>query len=58
MKKNVATAREVVRRTAGVVAHPRGCPCKDAARGAVMTDPAALSPETRARLDLIIGRYL
>jgi 5'-methylthioadenosine phosphorylase len=58
MRKNVATAREVVRRTVEKVAHPRGCACKDAARGALMTDPAALSAEARARLALIIGRYL
>jgi 5'-methylthioadenosine phosphorylase len=58
MKKNVATAREVVRRTAAAVAHPRDCLCASAARGALMTDPAALTPEVRARLELIVGRYL
>ncbi len=58
MKKNVATAREVVRRTVEKIVHPRTCGCKDAARGALMTDPASLSPEARARLALIIGRYL
>ena len=58
LRKNVATARDVVRRTAQAVAGPRACLCAGAAGGALMTDPAALSPETRARLELIIGRYL
>jgi 5'-methylthioadenosine phosphorylase len=58
MRKNIAIAREVVRRAATAVKHPRGCPCASAARGALMTDPAALSPEARARLELIVGRYL
>jgi 5'-methylthioadenosine phosphorylase len=58
MRRNVATARDVVRRAAGLVAPERSCGCASAARGALMTDPAAIPPATRARLELIIGRYL
>jgi len=58
LKKNVALAREVVRRTVLAVSGARECACASAARGALMTDPAAIPPETRARLDLIVGRYL
>ena len=58
LKKNVALAREVVRRTVLAVNGARECACASAARGALMTDPAAIPPETRARLDLIVGRYL
>ncbi len=55
MRRNVATAREVVRRAVQAVNGARTCPCATAARGALISDPAELSPETRARLELIIG---
>jgi 5'-methylthioadenosine phosphorylase len=58
MRKNVATARDVVRRAAQAIDAERPCVCASAARGALMTDPAALTPEVRERLALIIGRYL
>jgi 5'-methylthioadenosine phosphorylase len=58
MRANVARARDLVGKTVDLVRPPRSCPCATAARGALMTDPALLTPETRARLQLIIGRYL
>jgi 5'-methylthioadenosine phosphorylase len=58
MKKNVALARDVVRRAAALAQPPRACACPSAARGALMTHPESLSPEARRRLDLIVGRYL
>jgi 5'-methylthioadenosine phosphorylase len=58
MQKNVSAAREAIRRTASVLPIERTCACASAARGAVMTDPARISPETRSRLKHILGRYL
>jgi 5'-methylthioadenosine phosphorylase len=58
MRQNVAAARALIRKTVPAVAPPRTCPCAQAARGALMTDPARLTPEARARLDLIVGRHL
>ncbi len=58
MRANVARARELLRRVVERIAPPRACPCASAARGALMTDPALLTAEARARLELIIGKYL
>jgi 5'-methylthioadenosine phosphorylase len=54
----VATARDLIRRAAAAIVPPRACPCAEAARFALMTDRASLSPEARHRLELIVGRYL
>jgi 5'-methylthioadenosine phosphorylase len=58
MKENVAKAREVIRHAAATIAPPRACPCADAARHAIMTDPAAIPAETKQRLAIILGKYL
>ncbi len=57
MRRNVATARDVVRRAAALIAPDRTCPCATATRGAIMTDPAAIPEETRRKLELFIGRH-
>ena len=56
--RNVACARDTVRRLAATVAHPRACACASAAAHALMTDRAALSREAKARLAAILGKYL
>jgi 5'-methylthioadenosine phosphorylase len=58
MRANVARAREVIRRAVARIAPPRSCPCASAARGALMTDPTLIPSEARARLELIVGKYL
>ena len=58
LRRNVATARDVVRRAVDLARHPRSCPCPEAARGALMTDLGHLTPEARRRLDRIVGKYL
>jgi len=56
--KNVATARDVLRRLIPQVG-AKPCPtgCGDALRSAVITSPAAFPPQTRERLDALLGRY-
>ncbi len=56
--RNVATARDTIRRVASLIAHPRDCLCQVAAQNALITDKAALAPDARRRLDLILGKYL
>lgn len=34
------------------------CDCATALAGAIVTDPAVIPPETRRKLDLIVGKYL
>ena len=58
LRRNVDTARDIVRRAVDLVRPPRDGLCPNAARGALMTDPAQVTPEARKRLAGIIGKYL
>jgi 5'-methylthioadenosine phosphorylase len=55
--RNVATAKDVLRRVIPAVATTRSCPCPDLLRNAVITQPAAFPLPTRRRLDLLLGKY-
>lgn len=55
--KNVATARDVLRRVVPLIAPPRTCACPELLRNAVITAPRAFPRATRKRLDLLIGKY-
>jgi 5'-methylthioadenosine phosphorylase len=55
--RNVATAKDVLRRVIPTVGPPRSCPCPDLLRNAVITAPAAFPIATRRRLELLIGKY-
>jgi 5'-methylthioadenosine phosphorylase len=58
MGRNVAHARETVRRLVPRIDPVRSCPCKDALRYAILTAPERVPPEARDRLGLLVGRYL
>jgi 5'-methylthioadenosine phosphorylase len=55
--RNVATAKDVLRRLIPDVAGPRTCGCPDLLRNAVITPPAKFPPGTRRRLDLLLSKY-
>jgi 5'-methylthioadenosine phosphorylase len=55
--RNVATAREVLRRAIPVIGPQRPCACPTLLKSAVITNPAVFPPRTRQRLDLLIGKY-
>jgi 5'-methylthioadenosine phosphorylase len=55
--KNVATARDVLRRVIPALTGPRTCACPTLLQNAVITSPAAFPHATRRRLDLLIGKY-
>jgi 5'-methylthioadenosine phosphorylase len=57
LMKNVATAKEVLRRVIPSV--PVSCAqgCSDALKSAIITDPKAVAPKIRKRLDFLLGRY-
>jgi 5'-methylthioadenosine phosphorylase len=55
--KNVATAKDVIRRVVPEIAPPRTCACPHALKNAVITSADAFPPSTRKRLDLLIGKY-
>jgi 5'-methylthioadenosine phosphorylase len=60
LRRNIDNAKALVREA--VVALPEGsgaaCGCGDALRGAIVTDPAFVSRETKDRLRPLIGKYL
>jgi 5'-methylthioadenosine phosphorylase len=57
LMKNVATAKEVLRRVISRI--PASCRqgCPDALKNAVITDPRAFPPALRKRLDFLLGKY-
>jgi len=58
LRRNVATARAIIREAAGRIPQERRCACPRAAENAILTDRAAIPAETRRRLELLFGRYL
>jgi 5'-methylthioadenosine phosphorylase len=55
--RNVATAKDVLRRVIPTVSASRTCPCPDLLRDAVITQPSAFPIATRRRLELLVGKY-
>ena len=55
--RNVATAKDVLRRVIPAITGPRTCACPTLLQNAVLTSPAAFPHATRRRLDLLIGKY-
>jgi 5'-methylthioadenosine phosphorylase len=55
MRRNVAAAGEVLARLVPQLDGGAGCPCQHALDGAVMTDPAVITAEVRARVGLLLG---
>jgi 5'-methylthioadenosine phosphorylase len=57
LMKNVATAKDVLRRLIPSLDTSRACECPSLLKDAVITSPAAFPLATRRRLDLLIGKY-
>jgi 5'-methylthioadenosine phosphorylase len=55
--KNVATAKDVIRRVVPAVGPPRSCGCGELLQSAVITSPAAFPLGTRRRLALLLDKY-
>lgn len=58
IRQNVAMAKNVIRQAVGNISGERRCPCGEALKFAVISDPKVIPVETRENLDLLIGRYL
>lgn len=58
MHRNLEIAQQAVAHAVEHLDPSRQCACHAALDNAIMTDPAAISPETRARLQPIVGRLL
>ena len=55
--KNVATAKDVLRRVIPAIAPPRDCECPSLLESAVITSPKAFPPATRKTLALFLDKY-
>jgi len=58
LRRNAASAKEIIRNMVGRIPEERTCPCGDALSDAVATPKEAIAPDVRQRLDLILGRYI
>ncbi len=58
MHKNVGNARALVRAATALLPKDRTCACSSALKYAIMTDKKRIEPDARAKLDLLIGKYL
>ena len=58
MRQNVSHARGLIRASLPLLRPERNCPCKDALRYAILTDPARIPAEARDRLGLLLDEYL
>ncbi|MFQ5895692.1 MAG: S-methyl-5'-thioadenosine phosphorylase [Nitrospinota bacterium] len=58
LQQNVRLAQRIIAEAAPTLGPERPCGCGEALAGAILTDPAAIDPEARRRLDLLAGKYL
>ena len=61
LKKNTEIAQRSLKRLVDIIAadqHPSECGCDSALKFGFSTAPDKINPETRAKLDLLVGKYL
>jgi len=58
LMKNSQTAQEVIRSAVAATDPDEDCPCQHALATAIMTQPKAMRPATRAKLRLLLQKYL
>jgi 5'-methylthioadenosine phosphorylase len=58
LNQNAENAAAVVRNAVAAMGTARGCKCGQALATAIMTAPDAVPAATRAKLELIVGKYL
>jgi 5'-methylthioadenosine phosphorylase len=58
LKKNAENAQKLFRAAVRALPIERTCACRNALQHAIMTDLSKVPPDTRARLELLLKRYL
>jgi len=56
--QNVAMAKNIIRHAVEKIAQERDCPCPTIMQHAIITDRSVIQAETRANLEIIVGKYL
>lgn len=58
MRRCLGAAKDILLDAIPGIPGRQGCDCRSSLEGAIFTDPAVVSPDTRKRLEVLIGRYL
>jgi 5'-methylthioadenosine phosphorylase len=58
LNRNTAVAQQAIRNLVQDLPPERPCQCASAMATALITDPAAIPPQTRRKLDLLVRKYL
>lgn len=58
LHQNAANAAKVVKAAVAAIPRERECGCASALRYAILTDRKLIPAETKAKLDLLVGKYL
>ena len=58
MKKNVETAKAILRESIPKIAKHRNCLCSNALKNAIIIAPDRITLEAKKRLSPIIGKYI
>lgn len=58
LEKNISTAKKIIQTVVPKISIKRACICATALQNAIMTDPVAIPLETRAKLALLVDKYL
>ena len=58
LRENIERSRSIIRALMGRFPEDRTCGCANALENAIITDPSHVGPEARARLSLIVDKYL
>ena len=58
IKKNVSTARNIIKGSLPKINAARKCACPEAMKYAVVTDKSLIPDEIKERMELLIGKYL
>ena len=58
LKKNLATAQRILVNAIQKIPLDEACRCHSALKGALVTNPRFIPESTRAKLDLLVGKYL
>jgi 5'-methylthioadenosine phosphorylase len=57
LQKNLSIAQDIIRMVVPKISYQRDCICSKALKNAMMTDAAAIPPQTRSKLELLVGKY-
>jgi 5'-methylthioadenosine phosphorylase len=58
MKKNIETAKNILKIAVGKMPARRACECSNALKTAIVTAPAVMTLEQKKKFDLLIGKYI